>query len=388
MFKKVFLGTTAIALVLGLTGCGLSKVATEKNTNNQNKEPEVIKIGVISSLSGDAAAFGQQAQKISDYLLESINKAAAEKNKKIELIYEDGKCTGTDAVAAYQKLTNIDGVKYIIGGLCSSETMGILPLTKSGQNVLTISAMSSNPKINNASPFSFSFSYDDNVNAKMLAEKLSKYSNIAIINEQNDYNMGIKSALLESLKQYPNTKIVADETFPKGATDVRTIIQKVNKTKPEAVFINTNPGVTTESVLKQIAESGYWKQWKLFGGDAFLSESSLRVVNKEVVEGATVINAPKVTSQNFLDLKKKIEDAKGSVNDIGDFYAASTADATKVMSDLAIEFGNNVQEARNALATRTFSGYIGDISFKNSSFPDIKASVFTVKDYKLVPESN
>src|SRR5437868_99394 len=72
-----------------------------------------VKIGVLSPLSGDAAAYGQEIQKVLNYTLSKVN---AESGTKIELDYEDSKCSGSDAVAAFQKLTDVDGVKIIIGG--------------------------------------------------------------------------------------------------------------------------------------------------------------------------------------------------------------------------------------------------------------------------------
>src|SRR3989344_319096 len=76
---------------------------------------QTVKIGFITPLSGDAAALGQEEQKVVAYRVKQINDAAGESGTKFEFIYEDGKCSGNDAVSAFQKLTNIDGVKIILG---------------------------------------------------------------------------------------------------------------------------------------------------------------------------------------------------------------------------------------------------------------------------------
>jgi|TARA_B100001971_G_scaffold118850_1_gene109445 ABC-type branched-subunit amino acid transport system substrate-binding protein len=36
----------------------------------------------------------------------------------LELLVEDGQCNGKDATSAMQKLVNVDGVKFVIGGFC------------------------------------------------------------------------------------------------------------------------------------------------------------------------------------------------------------------------------------------------------------------------------
>jgi len=49
---------------------------------------------------------------------------------QIQLIIEDGKCDGKDATSAAQKLVNVDNVKIILGGVCSSETLAASKITQ------------------------------------------------------------------------------------------------------------------------------------------------------------------------------------------------------------------------------------------------------------------
>ena len=70
------------------------------------------------------------------------------------MIYEDGLCDGKGATNAVQKLINIDGVKIIIGGVCSGETLGAAPLAESSK-VILFSPGSGSPDITNAGDYIF-----------------------------------------------------------------------------------------------------------------------------------------------------------------------------------------------------------------------------------------
>lgn len=66
--KSLSLLVPVLAVVLLLSGC--------VNQVQQPKTIETIKIGVIAPMSGDAAAYGEQTQKVLDYILPKINEEA------------------------------------------------------------------------------------------------------------------------------------------------------------------------------------------------------------------------------------------------------------------------------------------------------------------------
>ena len=351
--------------------------------NSNNTASSTVKIGVIAPLSGDAAAYGQEAQKVLNYRLAEIN---AEKGTKFELVYEDGKCTGSDAVNAFQKLTDIDGVKLIIGGLCSSETLGIVPLTKDGK-ALAVSPWSSNPAIEGASPYLFSTSYSDNAIGDTIANEMSKFSKVAIITEQNDYNVGVKNVWEKKIAEYPNAKVVSNEVFSKGASDFRSLLLKVKKTNPEAILLNPNAGTTAKNLLKQLAEMKDWKGYKMYSQIAYLADNTRTSVGN-FANGMIIVDAPNLTDQKFLDYKAKIEKAEGAIPTLGNYYTASAIDTLNIVTSLVRELGNDQKAVRDAINTRTFKGgYLGDIYFGGHSFKQGSlGAVYVVENGKAVPK--
>ena len=82
---------------------------------------DVIKIGFIGPLTGDAAAYGVDTLNGAQLKVEEINAAGGIDGKQLKLVPEDSKCNGSDAATAVQKLTGVDKVVAIVGGSCSTE---------------------------------------------------------------------------------------------------------------------------------------------------------------------------------------------------------------------------------------------------------------------------
>lgn len=363
----------AVVIVLGLAVVWSAK-------NRGAEEAGTVKIGFIGPLSGDAAVYGEEAQRVLNYRLAQIN---AEKGTKFQIIWEDGKCSGSDAVNAFQKLTDIDGVKVIIGGFCSSETLGIAPLTWEGK-ALAVSGWSSNPTIEGASPYVFTLSYSDQVIGETLAAEMSKFSRVAIITEQNDYNVGIKNVWEKKIAEFSDVQVVANEVFPKGGSDFRNMLAKVRQLNPEAVLLNPNAGVTAENLLKQLAEMKNWTGYKLFSQFAYLADSTRSAVGN-FAERMTIVDAPDLTNPDFLAYKTEVEAAQGPIPTLGNYYTASGIDALNIVTSLIRELGNDQKAVRDALAGRTFNGYLGSIYFGGKNFKQgSRGGVYLVENGKAV----
>lgn len=156
---------------------------------------EAIKIGAILPLTGDGAAYGVPLQKVAQIAIDKVNKEGGIDGKKLEFIWEDGKCNGKDAASAVQKLINVDKVKIIYGGFCSSETLGIAPIAEQA-HVVVLSPGSSSPDITNAGDYIFRNYPSDSSQGAILAEvaKGLGLKKIGMLTEQQDYTVGIQKA--------------------------------------------------------------------------------------------------------------------------------------------------------------------------------------------------
>ena len=108
----------AFMLSLWTTACGGDDIS----------EPDTFRIGVMESLTGPGETYGTVANQAKQLAADEINAAGGINRLELELIVEDSKCGAADAVVAYNKLTDVNGVKIILSTSCSSAMLGAAPL--------------------------------------------------------------------------------------------------------------------------------------------------------------------------------------------------------------------------------------------------------------------
>ena len=249
------------------------------STSNNTTSTEPIKIGFIAPLTGPAGAYGEVEKNAVEMALAKIN-ASGELKRKLEIVYEDGKCSGQDAVTAAQKLINIDKVSIILGGLCSSETLAIAPLAEQNK-VIVFSAFSSSPDITKAGDYIFRNSPSDSDVGKIDADyMISKgYKNVAIISENTDYSQGVRG-IMKNVFSNNKINIVSDEVFNSGVKDFRTQLTKIKALKPEAIYINPGASPAVAGIIpKQMKELGM-SDIKIFGNFVFGDKEALNIGGK------------------------------------------------------------------------------------------------------------
>ncbi|MBU1198652.1 MAG: ABC transporter substrate-binding protein [Nanoarchaeota archaeon] len=290
--KKINFVVLASLALLALLIAGCSQTPTGEVV----KKEEVIKIGFIGPLTGDAAVVGIGEKNAVDIAVEEINNAGGIDGRPLQAIFEDGKCSGKEAATAAQKLINIDNVKIILGGACSSETLGAAPITEANK-VILFSAFSSSPDITYAGDYVFRTTIPDTHPDLIgpLLHYIAENKRIAIITENSDYAIGIRKGLKEQLPSF-NVDIVADERYASGEKDFRTYLTKIKSVNPDALFINVaTSGNTPGLIIKQAAELGM--DVKIYGNFLLFAPESVELVG-DLLEGAKVFDAPLLDKSN------------------------------------------------------------------------------------------
>ncbi len=328
--------------------------------NNSNTPPETgpIKIGFIAPLTGDAAAYGEPIQRGVQLAVKQINDAGGVKGQPLEVIYEDGKCTGTDSASAAQKLINVDEVKYIIGGVCSSESFSIVPIAEAAK-VLEISPGSSAPKLAGISPYFVRNNPNDNLTGATLIDHLAKtHKKVAIISERTEFAQGIKSVMLAEA-QTKGMEIVISEDYDAETSDFRTILAKVKQENPDIVIVNPQTSANLIRIAQQARQLGITTQLACPGpfNDAAALQAS-------VLDGTIFAIAPGLSEAGkgpaFIADYKATYDSEPAYA----FYAGAAYDDVYLIMQAIEAVGNDSTKVANYMRTfGSFEGTIGTYSF-------------------------
>ena len=246
-------------------------------------QAETIKIGSLGPLTGDAAVYGLPAKNIIDMAVEEINSQGGINGEKMEVVYEDGKCNGANSATAMQKLIEIDKVKVVLGGFCSSESLGAEPIATQNK-VFLFSLGSSSPALTGKSKL-FARDYpSDATQGRVLAEVAYNNKNwrkVAFIQEQLDYPLGIYNAFSANFQSLGGATI--KEEFTTGTTDFRSILTKLKAENPNALFVDTQTPAAADRIFKQLEELN-WKP-NILISDAVSGDLETVKKNSALLEG-------------------------------------------------------------------------------------------------------
>ena len=244
--RLLVLGLLAV-LALTLQACG----------EDASESSEPFRIGVMESLTGAGETYGTVASQAKQMALDEINAAGGVNGRPLEFIVEDSKCNAQDAITAYRKLTEVDGVKIILGTSCSGAMLGVAPLAEA-DGVILFSGLASNPDIANAGDYIFRTQISDiqvgiGTGNVLWADGIRE---LATITETTDYAEGVRRTTAAQFEKRGG-RIVAEEYFATDVTDFRSQLEKLLATNPDALHVAPQSEFAAGTIIKQARELGY-----------------------------------------------------------------------------------------------------------------------------------
>ena len=215
----------------------LALVASLTAACDSDDEEDTFKIGVMESATGLGETYGTVAIQAKEMAVDEINAAGGINGRMLELVVEDSKCNAQDSITAYNKLTDVDGVKIILGTSCSGAMLGAAPLAED-DGVVLFSGLATNPDIANAGDYIFRTSMSDaqlgvDTGNVMWADGVGT---LATITETTDYAEGVLRSTVDQFEKRGG-QVVAEERYTSDATDFRSQLTKLLSANPDAIHI-------------------------------------------------------------------------------------------------------------------------------------------------------
>ncbi|MDE2935508.1 MAG: ABC transporter substrate-binding protein [Chloroflexota bacterium] len=218
---------------------------------------EPFRIGVMESLTGPGETYGTVAVQAKQMAVDEINAAGGINGRPLELVVEDSKCNAQDSITAYRKLTDVDGIKIILGTSCSGAMLGAAPLAEE-EGVILFSGLATNPDIAEAGDYIFRTSLNDilvgiDTGNTLWADGVRQ---LATITESTDYAEGVRRTTVEQFEKRGG-EVVAAEQYASDVTDFRSQLTKLVAAQPDAIHISAQGEFAGGTVIKQLREIGY-----------------------------------------------------------------------------------------------------------------------------------
>jgi len=369
--SAVLIGIIIVAALLwiGVRQRSGEEPAPDPNAIADKAMDEPVKIGWMGPLTGDAASFGNSIKRGVELAQQDLNA------DNIEIIFEDSKCEGKDAVSAINKLINIDQVQAIIGEVCSGATLAAAPLAQEN-GVVLISAASTSPKISQQGGFIFRTVPSDALQGSFAANLVFDHGQrkLAILYSNEEYGLGFKNVLSENFVSLGG-QVVSSESFERTTVDLRTQLTKIKAADPDALFIVSNSPDSAIAALQQIEQLGIVA--KLYGSEG-LKSPDIVAGAAAAAEGLTVTSVSAGTSEFTARHNQAFGESPGP-------FAAQGYDAFVAIARAVERGASHGPTIRDSLKSIEFEGASGYVTFDDHGDVAGNYEVLIVKDGKFVP---
>jgi branched-chain amino acid transport system substrate-binding protein len=332
------------------------------SANKSFAAQSTIKVGVVYSMTGPVASFGQSAWDGLQVAKEIMPTALG---KKIDLILVDDQGDKVQAANAVNKLVYDNKVDAIIGPLISGNVMSATPIVEKAKIPL-ITPTGTNPLLTQGKNFISRACFIDPFQGKVAAiyavKNLHAKTAAIVIDSAQDYSVGLAKFFEENFKKLGG-KIVAKTFIQTGESNFSAQIAALKPANPQIIYM---PCYYQEIALfaRQAREFGL-KQTILAGDGA--AEAALIKVGGAAVNGLTFTTgfAPEAIKT---PLGKKFEQAYiAKYKKLPDNFAALSADAyfmlvnaiDRAKSDNPVKINTALRETKN------FQGISGNITLVN-----------------------
>jgi branched-chain amino acid transport system substrate-binding protein len=342
-------------------------------------EPIKAKIGVISIITGQGAAYGEA-------ITNGIKLARDEVNAKgevlIDLKVEDSSGKQEQALAAVQKLINSEKVVAIIGPTLSNEMFAAGPeANASGVPILGTSTTAKGiPQIGK---FVFRNSMPESqAIPASVGHAVKKYNikKVALLYGNDDAFTKSGFDTMKEVAEKLKLNIVTIQEFQKGQADYKAQLTKIASLAPDAVFCSAlyNEGGV---ILAQARKMGL--KVPFVGGNGFNSPKVIEIA-KDAAEGL-IVATPWFGEKNDPKVKAFVAKYEKAYGKKPDQFAAQAYDAFYIMTNALKSAGTaDRTKLRDALAaTRNFQGVVGNFSFDAERDVVMTPSVLIVKGGKF-----
>ncbi len=366
-----------VSLSLFLYGCE----GREKSGKEQTTKQEAT-IGVILPLTGVRADAGIYAKNGFELAVQEVNRNPKNRNRyTLKMVYEDDAYDPKLTVTAFQKLKDVDKVRYVIGGHGSSNVLAIAPLAEQARIIL-ITASAQSTDISKAGDYIFRTQINTAQEGAFWAARLANWTRggrLSILGINTDYLPSFVGSFVEPFEKAGGAMGII-EKVEKDQADFRTELLKATENGTGnllLVTISKQAGL----MLKQARELGI--NATFYGTSPIEGEEFIKTAG-DTAEGFTYPYPYDDTSTDA-KMKRFRETYLKTYGKRNEMLAANAYDTIMLLSRCFERVGTDVEKVKMCLyGTKNYSGASGTFSFDENGDVSKPFVVKMVKDREFV----
>jgi branched-chain amino acid transport system substrate-binding protein len=348
-----------------------------------------IRIGLLAPLSGPVPTFGVSDSEGAQLAVKEWNEKGGVLGRPVELIVADSQCSAYLAPSVVNMLNIHDGIKYIVGEVCSSASIPVSELTNKNK-IVQISPTSTNLAVTGdiggrTKQFVFRACFIDSFQGLVMAKFAVQrgYKTAFIMSDPgNAYVSGLAESFEKSFID-SGGQIVGKETYTSSQKDFSAILAQVAASRADVLYIPDYYNIVN-LVGAQAKNRGLTAV--LMGGDGWDSVN----LDVKALDGGFYSNHydPGDTRPIVQDWLKRYgaqyKDNLGKPK-VPDAIATLAYDATNMLLAAIQQAGvDDTSQVAQTLARLSWNGVTGTITFDEYHNPIKPVVIITVRNGQKV----
>lgn len=336
---------------------------------------DTIKIGIAGPKTGPVAEYGAMQFRGAKMAIEQINAKGGVDGKQLEAVEYDDVCEPKQAVAVANKVVN-DGVKFVVGHLCSSSTQPASDVYED-EGIVMITPAATSPDITNRGyKMVFRTIGLDSAQGPAAGNYIADHVKpkiVAVIHDKQQYGEGIATAVKQTLEG-KGVKVAVFEGINAGDKDFSSLIAKLKQANVDFVYYG---GYHPElgQILRQSKEKGLNAK---FMGPEGVGNDSISQIAGNASEGL-LVTLPKSFDQDPANqaLTQAFKDKKEDPS--GPFVFPSYTAVQIIAEGIKAAKSEDAGKVAEAIHAGTFKTPMGELSYDAKG--DLKNFQFVVYEW-------
>lgn len=373
--RQFVTGSAALALGLGLVGCG-------GNGGRESSGASGIKVGVMGPHTGDNSSYGLACLNGAQLYFKQLNADGGVNGKQIEAVVYDTKGDATEAVNAYNRLVQEDGVTGIVGSVLTGPTIAVAQASVADNMPCVTPSATAADVVTYGSNY-FRACVTDPEQGRVMAHFASEqgYKNVATLYlSGSDYSEGVNAAFCEEAEALGIT-ITTQQSYAEGDVDFKAQLTNIIATSPDAILV-PNYYQDDGMIVNQARGQGYDKVflgvdgWSgIYGGSENYADAA-NLHDCYYCCAFSSSNESETATKFVSDYEAEYGEAPTNFCALGYDAAMVLAAGLTAAEEAGLEAGTDEykQAVIDGIAAGTVEGVTGSISYEGTGDP-VKSSL-------------
>lgn len=373
--RQFVTGSAALALGLGLVGCG-------GNGGGESSGASGIKVGVMGPHTGDNSSYGLACLNGAQLYFKQLNADGGVNGKQIEAVVYDTKGDATEAVNAYNRLVQEDGVTGIVGSVLTGPTIAVAQASVADSMPCVTPSATAADVVTYGSNY-FRACVTDPEQGRVMAHFASEqgYKNVATLYlSGSDYSEGVNAAFCEEAEALGIT-ITTQQSYAEGDVDFKAQLTNIIATSPDAILV-PNYYQDDGMIVNQARGQGYDKVflgvdgWSgIYGGSENYADAA-NLHDCYYCCAFSSSNESETATKFVSDYEAEYGEAPTNFCALGYDAAMVLAAGLTAAEEAGLEAGTDEykQAVIDGIAAGTVEGVTGSISYEGTGDP-VKSSL-------------